>query len=510
MEGTTTGTQIQVEETASRLSRNERFLAAPVKDVRLSSVRGGAFTFAGQGLKFALNMVSTVFLARLLSPADYGLVGMVTSVTALVQLLKDGGLDVATIQRERITHEEVSNLFWANAAISGILMLLLVALSPVIALLFHDKRLIWITNAHAGILIFSGIAIQHQALMRRQMSFAMLAVIDVMSQVIGVITGLAMAVRGCGYWSLVGMTAATSISTAISTWIAFPWVPGGPRRGHSIRPMLAFGRNIVGFNLLNYFTRNADSVLIGWYWGASALGIYQRAYQLLLLPINQLNAPMGSVALSAFSRVQQESERLRQYFLSGVSLVISLSLPIIIALGIFADEIIRLVLGAQWGAAVPIFRCLGVAAFVGAAGHPVGWLLMATGRSDRYFRLALATCPLVVIAFITGLKFGPEGVATGYSIACGLAVVPVFAYAIRGTTVTLLDIGRAVQHPIIAASVAAIIACAFKWGFKKSLPGPGLAIAGCALYFSSYSAVLLIGFGQLQYYRRIFRGFFKR
>jgi len=498
-----------IETNSASVSANERLLAAPIRDVRLSSLRGGAFTFAGQVVKFVLSTGSTMILARILSPADYGLVGMVTSVTALVQLLKDGGLDVATIQRERVTHQEVSNLFWANVVLGVILMLALTALSPLISFLFHDKRLIWITIAHASMLIFSGLAIQHQALIRRKMSFAMLAVIEVVAQLIGVGVGIGMALSGAGYWSLVGMTVATTISTTVATWIALPWVPGRPRRGHSIRPMLTFGRNIVGFNLLNYFIRNADSVLIGWYWGASALGIYQRAYQLLLFPINQINAPMGSVALSAFSRVQQESERLRQYFLASVSIVISTSLPLIIALGIFADDIISLVLGPQWVAAVPVFRCLGVAALVGAAGHPAGWLLMATGRSDRYLRLAVVTCPLVMVAFIAGLKSGPEGVATGYSIACGLAVVPILAYAIRGTTVTLLDIGHAVRHPIIAALVAGAMACAFKWGFRQSLLPPVLAIAGCALYFSVYATVLLMAFGQWRHYRRMFRGFLR-
>jgi len=230
-------------------------------DLKGRSVRGGALTLVAQAVKFALQLGSTIVLARLLTPEDFGLVAMVTAVTGFVMMFKDAGLSVATVQREEITREQVSALFWINAGLSVVLMIVVAALAPLIALFYSEPRLVGITLAISGTFVFAGLTVQHQALLRRQMQFKKLAVLEVASMVFGVATAITMAFLGLGYWSLVGMLAATAGANAVLAWIACAWIPGAPARSDGVGSMLNFGAGVTGFSVVNYFARNADNLL---------------------------------------------------------------------------------------------------------------------------------------------------------------------------------------------------------------------------------------------------------
>jgi len=136
------------------------------------------------------------------------------------------------------------------------------------------------------------------------MRFKTLAVIDVVSMAGGLTTGISMAALGLGYWALIGAMFGGNVTNCILVWANCSWRPGAFKRGVGARPMLAFGGHLTGFTLLNYFTRNFDNVLIGRVLGPAALGIYAKAYGLLMLPINQVNMPIGAVLLPGLSRLQ--------------------------------------------------------------------------------------------------------------------------------------------------------------------------------------------------------------
>src|SRR2546430_12598779 len=183
--------------------------------------------------------------------------------------------------------------------------------------LYREPRLIWITVAMGASFVFGAASAQHEALLRRQMRFKALAAIEMISLAAGICVGIGMALNGFGYWALVAMPIATALANLVAVWTALSWRPGPPRRGSGARTMLHFGASLAGVNLLNYLWRNADNVLIGWHWGAGPLGFYQKAYGLLLLPINQVNSPISGVAVSSLCRVQGDPERLRRYFIGG-------------------------------------------------------------------------------------------------------------------------------------------------------------------------------------------------
>src|SRR5438477_10732880 len=211
------------------------------KDLHARSFRGGAITLTGQGARFALNLVSTAILARLLRPQDFGLVAMVTSITSFIGLFKDLGLSNATVQRLHITHEEISFLFWINVVLSLATTLLVIALAPVIAWFYHEPRLFHVTLILSLSFIISGLAVQHQALLRRQMQFKSLAVRDVIALVCGIASGITFACLGFGYWSLVAVPVAANVASCILLWSICHWRPGRLQRRVGAGGMLAFG-----------------------------------------------------------------------------------------------------------------------------------------------------------------------------------------------------------------------------------------------------------------------------
>jgi len=431
-------------------------------DLKGRSVRGGAITMVAQGVKFVLQAGSLFVLARLLTPKDFGLIAMVTAVTGFVLMFKDMGLSMATIQRAEINHRQISTLFWINVAISLGIMMLTAAIAPAIAWFYGEPRLTGITLALAGVFIFGGFAVQHQALLRRQMSFASLALIDIVSMSTGIATGIISALCGAGYWALVLMQLGTAVATTIGVWLACGWRPSLPVRNSGVRSLLAFGRNLTSFNVVNYFARNLDNILIGRFWGAQSLGLYSRAYSLLMLPLMQINAPISAVAIPALSHLQNEPKRYRDYYLKAISLIAFVTMPGIMFMIIMSKDIIRVVLGEQWINASRIFSILGISALIQPILNTTGWLYVSIGRTDRMFKWGMVSSVIIVISFIVGLPFGVIGVATCYTICALLLFVPGLSYACKATPIDVPSIAKVLWPTAIATVVVGVVLGLFR------------------------------------------------
>ncbi len=445
----------------SNLNTIEYFSTEHLKDdLKRRSVRGGVVTITAQAFKFILRMGSTVVLARLLSPEDYGLIGMATVIIGFVQLFKDLGLSAATVQRTKINHQQVSTLFWINLIISCAIALVVVALAPVVAWFYDEPLLRGITLVLAITFVFGGLTVQHQALLQRQMRFKDLAKIEIISMLVGVIVAIASAWYGLGYWALVLMQIATVLTNAIAVWIACSWRPGLPVKDAAIKSMLAFGGNLTGFRLVNYFTRNLDNLLIGRYWGSQQLGLYAKAYQILLLPIQQVNSPVSSVALPALSRLQSEPEKYRRYYYKAILLITTLGMPIVGFMFASADKVILLMLGEQWIGAVPIFRFLMPAAFIGTFNVATGWVFQTLGRTDRQFRIELVMSTLNSIIFLIGIRWGAIGVAAIFGLTRPLLLFPKIIYCYKGTLLKPIDLMKTIALPSFASIGAAAIVMA--------------------------------------------------
>ena len=334
-------------------------------------MQGGIVSVAAQGAKLALQTATTMLLARLLSAEDFGLQGMAVVLTGFLLVFSGAGLGAATVNRLEVTPEQISTLFWINVAVGAALATLTAVLAPAVVAFYGEPRLYWITVFLGLTFVFSGLSAQHQALILREMRFATLAKIDLLSLTISSASGVVMALLGWRYWALVGMVLVGAIVSAASVWVANPWIPGLPRRRSGVLPMLHFGWMAICNNLVVFLAWNSDNILLGRFWGADALGLYGRAYQLATLPVHQLNAATAGVAFSALSRIQDDADRLARSFLRGYSLLVSLTIPITISCALFAEEIVYVMLGAKWMEAAPIFRLLTPTGLVFALANPL-------------------------------------------------------------------------------------------------------------------------------------------
>lgn len=477
-------------------------LAQPqVADLKRKSVVGGVAAVSAQGAKFVLQTATTVVLARLLSPQDFGLQAMVVVVTGFLGLFRDAGLGMATIQRHEVTHQQTSTLFWINVAVGATLATLCAALAPVLVAFYHEPRLYWIAVVSGVTFIFNGLAAQHGALLQRGMRFVTQAKIDVLSVAVGSGTGVVMALLGCRYWSLVGMAIATSIVSAAAVLLAVAWVPGPPRRRSGIQSMLHFGGLATCNSFVVFLAWNAEKLLLGRFCGADALGLYGRAFQLVTLPVQQLNIAVTGVAFPALSRIQHDATRLARSFLRGFSLLISSTIPITITCALFAEEIVRIVLGPKWMEATAIFRLLAPVALVFAVANPLSWLVMSTGRIGRALSISTATTPLVILGIVLGLSHGPKGVALGYSLAMTLLIIPIAAWSKHGTGITWADLWGAAKPPLLSGSLAGLAGLLVKLTVGGRLPPTLYLMVGLAVVLGIYAWVLLIVLRQKDVYR---------
>ena len=417
------------------------------KDLGQRSVRGAAATLFGQFTRFALQLGSTAALARLLTPADFGLIAMITAVTGLLGQFKDMGLTMATVQKRTVTHAQASTLFWINGVLSILLALICVALAPAVAAFYKEPSLTAIMAVISITFIFNGLAAQHLALLRRQMRFSAIAVIEVLGMAFGILCALALAWAGAGYWALVALPVGEQVSKGIMTLSVSGWWPGPPRRNSGVRSMFTYGLNVGGFSLMTYIGRNADDVLIGRFLGSTATGLYTKAYALLMLPINQVNAPINAVAVPTLSRLQDDPDRYCDFYYRAVRIIAYLTGPLIVLLAVTADDLIPFLLGDQWTGAVPIFHYLAIASIFQPILYTAGWVWLSLGRARRLFLWSLFATPAFVASFVVGLPWGPEGVALSYAI-CVNALTPLgLKFAYMSTDLSLRRTVKTVARP---------------------------------------------------------------
>ncbi len=474
--------------------------------LREKVIRGGAAKLAGQALGTLLRVVSLVVLARLLDPADFGLVAMVTVITGIFDILVTGGLSAATVQRVDVTDDQISTLFWINVAIGVVLALLCFAAAPAVAAFYHEPRAYLVILALTPAFVMNGLGVQHIAILQRHLRFITLSTIEVASQIVAAAVSIGMALAGFGYWSLVAAVIAVPACVTIGAWLATGWIPRAPRRGSGIGSMLRFGGTVTLNGLVVYAAYNFEKVLLGRYFGSDALGLYGRAYQLVNMPTQAINLALGGVAFSALARLQGDSDRFRSYFLKGYSLILTVTVPSTIFCAAFAGDIILVLLGPKWQEAVPIFRLLAPTILVLSIINPLGWLLQAIGLQERSLKIAFVIAPLVCMSYLLGMPYGPSGVAFAYSAAMSLWLIPHVLWSVAGTPVAAIDLVRAAGRPFFA-SFTAIVVAMIAQTLAAGIPFPIVRLFLAASVMATvYALALLFVMGQKDQYLEVLQG----
>lgn len=414
-----------------------------LKGLKTRTVSSGIVTSLFQAALLMINLGSVMVLARLLTPQDFGLLAMVFAVMGFFRVFTAAGLSTATVQKEGITHAQVSNLFWTNVALGGMITLVLAFSAPAVAWFYREPRVVAVTLALSVTFILTSLTVQHLALLKRQMRFKAIALIQIGSAATGVSVGIAMAWLDFGYWSLVGMQLSTPVVALLMTWSVCRWRPQFPARDRGTRSLLNFGANLTAGGFLGSLARGLDGLLIGRWFGSETLGLYSRATTLLNRPLEQVFVPLEAIFVPTFSRLQDEPERFRRVVFQVSDFLALSSLPFSGILLALAEPLTLVVLGPKWEAAAPIFAAFTLYALYVPMIMVAGWLLSSQGRGKDFLLLSCFTSSVTAVSYLLGLRFGPVGVAMSFSLSCLLIQLPVtYWIAGRAGLVTARDLWR--------------------------------------------------------------------
>lgn len=447
-------------------------------DLKKHSVRGVGATIFSNVMNYAIQMIGTVVLARLLTPDDFGLIVMITAISILFQNFGMRGFTEATVQAQEINHKKISTLFWIHLAISLSLALGFIALSPLIAWFYKEPKLIPIAIAISANFIFFALATQHLALLTRRMEFYRITAIEVTSAIISVTVAILFAFNGGGYWSLVARRVSIPFSMAVGAWILCRWSPGLPAARTGVKSMIKFGMNTYGNFTMNYISRNLDKILIGWRHGTQALGYYDRAYYLFVMPVNQLSYPLTNVAVSALSRLHDDHDKLKSYYLKSLSMLALIGMPLSAGLTLVGKDFILLLLGPQWDKAGEIFTFFGPAIGILLIYGTHGWLHLSLGKADRWFRWGIIELIVTALFFMAGLPFGASGVAIAYVLSIFILAGPGLLYAGNPINLSFSSIIGAIWKYFVSALAAGLIS----WFFLHSYTVTSNFIVGLNIF----------------------------
>jgi PST family polysaccharide transporter len=460
---------------------------SPPPPAATQAASSAVFLGASQIIRLVLTTLSTIVISRLLSPGDYGVIAMAAPVTGFILMFQDLGLSSATIQKRTISDRESNALFWINVYASLAISVALVLIAPLAGWFYHDVRAAYVVAASAAAVLVTGPSMQQSALLNRNMRFAALSTIDVVNAFATFCASALAAYFLRSYWALVaGALVGALIQTAM-IWAMSPWRPSGRPSFTGLRELVRFGGHVTGFNVVNYLVRNADNVMIAKFVGTSALGLYDRSYKLMTLPLQTLNGPVSRLLVPALSRLQDDPERYRRTFLFALRALMLASVPAIAVATACSNQLMPFLLGARWAGAGPIFFWLGLAALPQPLSNLTGVLFVSSGSTKTFMQWGVFSAVVTLAGFAVGLRWGAIGVAMSLFFTIVARVPILFAVCVRGTSVKQGDLYACMLEALAGAAIAAVITVAL---------GRWLTIAPvlCLALPLSYLCALAIGF----------------
>jgi polysaccharide transporter, PST family len=384
-------------------------------DLVKSSKSGVLSLMTGQVVRFSIQILSVVLMARLLSPKDYGLTAIVISIIALGEVVRDFGLSTSAIQAEHLSAHEKSNLFWLNSAIGLILGSILFFLSVPIASFYHDDRLIEIAQVLSLTFIINGLATQYKAGLNRDMKFKALALSDSMAAILSTVLGITSAFHGLSYWAIVIQYVSNYLLAFIFYVFAHKWLPSWPHLATDMRRFTRFGMHLMASQILGQLARSVDTLIIGQRFSTEALGFYNRAQQIVIMGLNQINNPSTTLAIPVLSRLRNDEVEYQKFLKFGQAILIHTVCLFFGLLAVNANLVVTILLGAKWLATIPLVQILCGGAMFQIANYSSSWIFISKGLTKEQLKFTLTSRPFVIAMIFAGSFWSMQFVAVGYS-----------------------------------------------------------------------------------------------
>src|SRR5262249_17117729 len=326
--------------------------------LRHDAQRASVLNLVARGIDFAFQFASMAILARLLTPADFGLFAMATPFVWIFMTFGDLGLAAALLQQRDLNERQASAVFFVNLSAGLACGGLFLLTSPLLGWFYGDPRVTQVAEVLSIMFVLSGFTAVQQALLRRVLLFDALLRAQIASSVISSTAAVFAALEGVGYWALAIRATVDPLIYAIVVWVSAGWVPTRAEWDGTTRALLRYGTYSIGSSLIYSLGRHANNILIGWRFGSAELGPFALANRLFLLPVQQISWPLGNVMVPTLSRLRDDPDRLRRWYLKLLRLVTFVSFPPLFSLAICADDVVYVIAGPQWALAADILRLL--------------------------------------------------------------------------------------------------------------------------------------------------------
>ncbi len=411
--------------------------------LRNKVTKGTTWNFFSQICDQGLSLVVTIILARILYPSDFGIVALSVVFVGLMELFQNLGMGSAIIQKKNIGDDYLSTSFWTGIFTGICIAVILVIISPFAANFYKKEILKYIIIvSSAGFLVGPFTSI-HITILTKKLDFRKIAYIKISTKMISGIISVCLALSGSGVWSLVlGSLMAQALMTPI-IWYIVGWRPSLIFSRKCFKDLFSFSSNILAFDFFNYFARNFDNLIIGKILGAKSLGYYSLAYNLMLKPLQYISWSITRVLFPAFSNIQEEKERVRDIYIKVIRSISLITFPMMGGLMMVSNEVVLTLYGSTWAPVIILVQLLCVVGAMQSIGTTVGTIYNSQGRPDLLLKTGLVSSAIDVISFIIGIKWGLNGLISGYIIATVLTTILCQYFANRLISLKMLTFLKA-------------------------------------------------------------------
>ena len=403
-----------------------------------------------------LTLLFFAILARLLGPETFGLVALSGVYIGFLMVFQEQGFGHAVIQREQLHPDHLNTAFWMNVGLSLALTLATVAGAPVIGWVFHEPRLPGVVRGLSPLFIIGALTSVQRALHFRNFRFRALAIASMAGVSVGGVVGTLAALDGWGVWSLVFYQITTRACESAVIWWQSDWRPRPRFRRAHFRDMFGFGKYVVGGQLASFTYLYAADMIIGFFLGAMAVGLFSVAYRCVRMVQDMISGVVAKVSLPTFARLQEQPEHGRAVFLKATGQIALFSFPVFTATAVLAPEIVATVFGDQWVKAVSVMRALSFAGMIQSICYLKRYVVLANGRPKWHLGLELLTAVLTLAGVLLTVRAGIIAVAWAQVLA-QLASFPLLFLAVsRLVRVRLIEDIQALLPALMASVVTAV------------------------------------------------------
>lgn len=396
-----------------------------IKGISWSSVS----QFGRQGIQY----ITTLILAALLQPADFGLMALALIFIGFLALFRDMGMSAAVIQRDEISDKLLSTIFWTNLIIGSLFTLAIFFSSSIIAKFYNEPRVEPILKVLSSTFFISAFSVLQKTLLEKRLEFKVLAKVELMGVLFGSSTGIILAILGYGVWSLVFQSILNITITTILLWKVSKFKPRLFYSFEELKSLISYSLNLAGYNLFNYFVRNADYLLIGKFLGNDALGHYYLAYKIMLYPVQNISGVITRVLFPIYSSIKSNLEKYKFIYLNISKTIATISFPLMLGIFIVARPFVETFFKNNWNhdLLISLIMILSPIGMIQSLAFTTGSIYMATGKTNILFIWGIVTGIVYVSGFLIGIQFGVIGVAVSYLITTLIFLYPVFAIPFR-------------------------------------------------------------------------------